>query len=186
MSSEDRMMDQTAVLEHGSEGGKRTQLTHWDVKPSLPILLIQPRQDVSKGLQVRGSGTGLTSRQPQVDPIQEQVQIAKRDRRVQRAQELQIKAGSAAEPIFHLHLQEPILTVMIQPQRLVNKVHMTKLDMLTQRTDRPEPLLAVPLREQPRLNGDWAGKPTFGHPQTFSRLPFAMLFSRTLSEWGMM
>ncbi len=77
---------------------------------------------------------GLTSRQPQVDPIQERVQIAKRDRRVQWYQELQIKTGSAAKPIFHLHLQELMPAAMIQLQRLVNEVHTMKLDMLIQRT----------------------------------------------------
>ncbi len=77
---------------------------------------------------------GLTSQQLQVDPIQERAQIADRDRRVQQDQELQIRAGSAAEPIFHPHLQEPIPTMMIQPQRLVNEVRTTKLDILIQRT----------------------------------------------------
>ncbi len=141
---------------------------------------------MSKGLQVRGAGTGLTSRQPQVDPIQERVQIAERDRRVQQDQELQIKAGSADELIFHPQLQEPMPTMMIQLQQLVNEVCMTKLDTLIQRTAQPEPPQAVPPREQPRLHGGWAGKPTFRHLQTFSRPLFVTSFSRTLSEWGMM
>ncbi len=91
---------------------------------------------MSKGLQVgeAAAGMGLTSRQPQVDPIQERAQIARRDRRVQQEQELQITAGSAAEPIFHLHLQEPMVLATIQLQRYVNEVHMTGLDMLIQRT----------------------------------------------------
>ncbi len=117
-----------------------------------------------------------------MDPIQEQVQIAERDRQVQRDQDLQIKAGSAAELIFHLHLQELILAAMIQLQQLVNEVCTMQLDMLIQRTAQLEPPLAVPPREQPRL----AGKPAFVHPQTFSRLLFVTSFSHTLSEWGTM
>ncbi len=77
---------------------------------------------------------GLTSQQPQVDPTQEREQIAERDRRVQKDQDLQIKAGSVAKLIFHPHLQELMLTAMIQLQRLVNEVCMMQLDMLIQRT----------------------------------------------------
>ncbi len=99
-------------------------------------------------------------------------------------QDLQIKAGSAAELIFHPHLQEPILATPLQPPRLVNEVHITQLDMLIQRTARLEPLPAVPLREQPRLHAKWARKPAFVHPQTFSRPLFVMSFTCTLNEWG--
>ncbi len=94
-------------------------------------------------------------------------------------------AGSAAELIFHLHLQEPMPAVMIQPQRYVNEVHMMGLGMLIQRTARPEPPQTVPPREQPILHRDWAGQPAFGRQRPISRLPFMMSFTRTLSEWGM-
>ncbi len=115
--------------------------------------------------------------------------MAERDRRAQKEWDLQIKAGSAAEPIFHPHLQEPIPAAPLQPPHLVNEVRMMKLDTLIQRTARPElppelPL-AVPPREQPRLHGEWAGKSAYMHPQTFSRPPFMMSFMHTLNEWGM-
>ncbi len=79
-------MDQSAVLEQGSEGSKRTRPTHGDVKPALPIPLIQPRRDITKELEVRGLSTGLTSWQPQVNLDEERVQ-------------------TMAELIFHPHLQ---------------------------------------------------------------------------------
>ncbi len=93
-----------------------------------------------------------------------------RDRRVQQDQELQIMAGSAAEPIFHPHLQELMVPVTIQLQRYVNEVCMTGLDMLIQRTAQPEPPQAVPPKEQKeqlRLHREWARKPTFGVKNRF-------------------
>ncbi len=92
-------------------------------------------------------------------------------------------AGSAAEPIFHLHLQGLMAPATIQLQRYVNDVRMTGLDTLIQRTARPE----VPpkeQKEQPRLHGEWARKPTFGRPKPFSRPLFTTSFSCMLSKWG--
>ncbi len=128
-----------------------------------------------KELQVGGLSAGLTSRQPQVDLDEEWVQMAERDRWAQKEWDLQIKAGSAAKPIFHPHLQEPILGAPLQPLRLVNEVRMMQLDTLMQRTARPELLPAVPPRE-----------PAYMHLQTFSRLPFVLSFMHTLIKWGMM
>ncbi len=192
MSSDDQAMDQSqlchsALLEQGSSTGGQTRPSHWDVKPSLPILLIWPIRDVSRGLQSGGptTGTGFTSRQPQVDPQEERKQIAERDQRVQKEQELQITAGSVAEPISHLHLQEPVAPATIQPQRYMNEVRTTELDMLIQRTARPEPPRMLLPREQQtqlRLHREWAGKPTFGHSQPFSKPPFSTSMSRMLSE----
>ncbi len=84
MNSDDQVMDQSAPSGQSSiTGGRggRTEPSRWDVKPSLLVPLIRPRRDVSKGLQARGSvmGTGLTSRQLQVDPQEEREQIAERD-----------------------------------------------------------------------------------------------------------
>ncbi len=110
-------------------------------------------------------GTGLTSRQLQVDPQEEREQITERDQRVQEEQKLDISAGSSAEPISHPHLQEPVAPATIQLQRYVNKVCTMELDMLIQRTARPEPPKALPLRETdaaetprvfPRERGLWA------------------------------
>ncbi len=87
-----------------------------------------------KELQVRGPSTGLTSRQLHVDEDQERLQRAERDRRTQKEWDLQIKAGSAANPIFHPHLQELIPAAPLQLPRLVNEVCTMQLDMLIQRT----------------------------------------------------
>ncbi len=160
-----------------------------DVLGETELMFGKPHRDLMPAEEVQYQQyqkEWLTSRQPQVDPIQEWVQIAEGDRRVQRDQELQIRAGSVAELIFHLHLQEPTPTTTIQLQRLVNEVRTMKLDMLIQRTARLELPPAVPLREQLRLHREWAGKPSFVRPQTFSRPLFAMSFSRILSEWGTM
>ncbi len=105
-------------------------------------------------------GTRLTSRQPQADPQEEREQIAERDWRVQKEQELEITAGSSAKLLSHPHLQEPVAPVTIQPQRYMNEVCMTELDMLNQRTAQPELPRALPPREQqmrPRLEGEWNG-----------------------------
>ncbi len=99
---------------------------------------------------------------------------------------MQIKAGSAAEPNFHPHLQEPIPATPLQPPRLLNEVHAMQLDMLIQRTAQPEPPPALPLREQLGLHGKWARKSRFMRPMTFSRPLFPTSFMRTLNEWGMM
>ncbi len=137
-----------------------------------------------KELQVRGLSAGLTSRKPQVDEDQKRLQRAERDHRSQKEQDLQIQAGSAADPIFHPHLQELTPAALLQPPQLVNEVHMTQLDTLIQRTVRPEPLPALPPREPLRLHSEWAGKSRFVCPMTFSRLPFPMMLTCTLSEWG--
>ncbi len=94
-------------------------------------------------------------------------------------------AGSAAELISHPHLQEPMPAATIQPQRYMNEVLTTGLDMLIQRTAQLEPPQAVPPREQLRLHRDWAGQPAFRRPKPFPRLPFMTSFSGMLSEWGM-
>ncbi len=146
---------------------------------------------MSRGLQVGelATGTGLTSRQPRVDLQEEREQIAERDCRIQQDRELQITTGSAAEPISHLHLQEPMASMTIQLQRYVNEVHMMGLDALIQRTARPEPPKAVPPREQQeqlRLHGEWAGRPAFMRPKPFPRPPFTTSFSCTLSKWRTM
>ncbi len=65
------MMDQGAVSDQGSEESKHSQPSRWDVKPSIPIPMVQPRCDVMKELKVGGPSAGLTSRQPQVDEMQE-------------------------------------------------------------------------------------------------------------------
>ncbi len=114
MSSEDRMMDQGAVSDQGSKGSKWTRPSHWDVKPSIPIPLIQLRCDVMKELKVGGPSAGLTSHQLQVDEAQERLWRAERDRHSQGERNWQIQAGSAEELIFHPHLQEPTPVAPLQ------------------------------------------------------------------------
>ncbi len=134
MSGEDQAMDQGAASDQGSQESKRSQLSCWDIKPSIPIPLIQPRHDVIKELKIGGPTTGLTSRQPQVDETQERLQRAKRDRCSQGEWNRQIQSGSAEEPIFHPHLQEPMPVAPLQLPRVVNEVCTEQLDMLIQRT----------------------------------------------------
>ncbi len=134
MSSEDRTMDQGAISEQGSEESKHYRLTRWDVKPSIPIPLVQPRCNMMKELKIGGLTAGLTSRQPQVDEMQERLQRAERDRRSQGERNRQIQAGSAGEPIFHPHLQEPTAVAPLQPPCLVNEVCMELMDALIRRT----------------------------------------------------
>ncbi len=86
-------MDQGAISEQGSEESKRSQLTRWDVKPLIPIPLVQLRCDVMKELKIGGLVAGLTSRQPQVDEMQERLQRAERDRHSQGERNRQIQAG---------------------------------------------------------------------------------------------
>ncbi len=57
---------------------------------------------------------GLTSWLLQGNLDEERVQMAERDRRAQKEWDLQIQAGSAAKPIFHLHLQELIPAAPLQ------------------------------------------------------------------------
>ncbi len=99
---------------------------------------------------------------------------------------MQIQAGSEDEPIFHLHLQEPTPAALLQLPRLVNEVCTAQLDMLIQRTARPEPPPALPPREPLRLHSKWAGKPRLMLLMAFSRPLFLTTFTCTLSEWGMM
>ncbi len=130
-------------------------------------------------------GTGLTSQQLQVDPQEEREQIAKRDQRVQKEQELEISVGSSAELISHPHLWEPVAPMSIQLQRYVNEVCRTELDMLIQRTARLEPPKMLPPREtqmQQRPQGFFQGRVTFRRSQLFSRVPS----SHMLSNWGTM
>ncbi len=60
--------------------------------------------------------------------------------------ELEIAAGSSAEPVSHPHLQEPVAPAGIQPQRYVNEVCTTGLDELIQGTARPELQKMLPPR----------------------------------------
>ncbi len=82
-----------------------------------------------------------------MDPQEEREQIAERDQRVQKEQALEIMAGSLAELISHLHLQELVAPAIIQPQRYINEVCMTELGMLIQRTARLELPRALPPQE---------------------------------------
>ncbi len=59
------------MSDQGSQESKRSRLSCWDIKPSIPIPLIQLRRDVMKELKMGGLTTGLTSQQPQVDETQE-------------------------------------------------------------------------------------------------------------------
>ncbi len=134
MSSDDQAMDQGAASDQGSQESRRSRPSCWDVKPSIPIPLIQPRCDTTKELKKGGPTAGVTSRQLQVDEMQERQQRADRDCRSQGERDRQIQARSVEEPIFHLHLQEPTPAAPLQLPRMVNEVHMERLDMLIQRT----------------------------------------------------
>ncbi len=71
MSSENWMIDQAPVSEQGSEGSRCSRLTCWDVKPSIPILMVQLRCDVTKELKSGRLTAGFTCHQPQVNEAQE-------------------------------------------------------------------------------------------------------------------
>ncbi len=134
MSSEDRMMDQGAVSEQGSEESKRSRPTRWDVKPSIPIPLVQPRCDMMKELKSGGLTAGLTCHQTQANEMQERQQRAERDCCSQGERNWQIQTGSAEEPIFLPHLQELTPVAQLQPLRLVDQVRREPMDVLIQRT----------------------------------------------------
>ncbi len=79
MSSNERMADQTVGSDQGSGMSKHSKLTHWDVKPMIPIPFIQPRRDVTKELRPGGSTSRLTSLQLTRNEQQEQSERGKRD-----------------------------------------------------------------------------------------------------------
>ncbi len=122
-SSEERMVDQAAASEQGSEGSRHSRPTCWDVKPLIPIPMVQPRRDVTKELKSGGPTAELTCRQPQANEAQERLQRDERDCCSEKAQNWEIQAGTAEEPIFLPHLQEPTLVAQLQPPCLVDQVH---------------------------------------------------------------
>ncbi len=67
MSSDEQVVDQAMGTDQGSGVSKRSRPIHWDVKPLIPILPIQPRRAVTKELRRGGSTSGLTSRRPQTN-----------------------------------------------------------------------------------------------------------------------
>ncbi len=78
----------------------------------------------------------------------------------------------------------PTPVAQMQPPRLVDQLCRELMDVLIQRTTRPEPPPVLPQEGQPRMRTSWAGKPR-GRLLIFSRLPFPTTqFTRTLNEWG--
>ncbi len=106
--------------DQGSSMRKCSRPTHWDVKPLIPIPLIQPRRDMTKELRCGGSTSGLTSRRPQTNEELERQQRNDRDHQMERERSRQIQAGTTEQPIFLPHLQEPMLLALSQPQRIVD------------------------------------------------------------------
>ncbi len=87
-----------------------------------------------KELKSGGLTAGLTCHQPQANEVQERLQRAERDHHSEKERNRQIQAGSAEEPIFLPHLQEPTPVAQLQPPRLVDQVCRELMDMLIQKT----------------------------------------------------
>ncbi len=131
------MDDQPTNSEPSSVESKHSRLTRWDVKSFIP--LIQPRRDVTKEMRLGGSTSGLTACQPVHDANVEREQTKARDRQRETEQKQQIQAGTVETLIFLPHLQELTPMTPMQPQRIVDQTRTEPVNVLIQRSARPEP-----------------------------------------------
>ncbi len=94
-----------------------------------------------------------------------------------------MQAGTAEQPIFLPHLQEPTLTMQLQPPRIMDQVRTEPMEKLIQKSKRPElPPIMPPCGRGPQRMRGWAGRPR-GRQPDFYRPPFVMQFARTMSDW---
>ncbi len=129
-SGDERVADQAEGSDQGSIVSKRSRPTWWDMKPLIPIPPIQPRRDVTKELRCGGSHTN--------EELERQ-QRNDRDRQMEKERSRWIQAGTAEQPIFLPHLQEPMPLAPLQLQCIMDQTHMETVDVLIQKSARPEP-----------------------------------------------
>ncbi len=132
MSADDRGASPAVSSDRGRLRCSRS--TRWDVPPMIPIPLVEPRRDLTRELEKGRSAGGLVSRRPEMDPEQEQIQTAERDRHVQEEQGRQIWAGTAMQPVFLPHLQALIMMMQSQLPHIVDEVRTKPVDELLKKS----------------------------------------------------
>ncbi len=122
---------------------RRSRPTRWDVKPLTLIPFVQPRRDVMMEMRPGGLSSGLTVHQPIPNEELEREQRQARDRQQEKEKARQIQAGTAEEPIYLPYVQELTPMMPMQLQHLADQTRMEPVDVLIQKSARPEPLLQV-------------------------------------------
>ncbi len=70
-----------------------------------------------------------------------------------------MQAGTAEQPIFLPHLQEPMLTMQLQPPCIMDQVHTEPMEKLIQKSKRLEPPpIKPPCGRGPQRMLGWAGR----------------------------